>query len=107
VRGGRVQELAISGMPLGMFADARHEELALDLEPGDLVALFSDGVSEPFERAPGASAPTAVGAALLEHAGHPAQEVAEAVLEAAERIVLDSHLEPDDRTLVTIRVLGD
>ncbi len=41
----RVEELAVPGMPLGGIAGA-YEELALALDPGDLVVLMSDGLPE-------------------------------------------------------------
>jgi serine phosphatase RsbU (regulator of sigma subunit) len=43
--GGPVR-LSCGGLPIGMFGGAGYEEGALDLKPGDLVALFTDGVVE-------------------------------------------------------------
>ena len=38
--------LAASGPPLGVFADAAHVAGEVELSPGDLLALYSDGVTE-------------------------------------------------------------
>lgn len=43
---GRVEELALSGLPLGGLAFSRYEERAAELEPGDTVLLMSDGFPE-------------------------------------------------------------
>jgi serine phosphatase RsbU (regulator of sigma subunit) len=43
---GSVFELAPTGMPVGMLEVARWQDAALQLEPGDLLVLYTDGVSE-------------------------------------------------------------
>ncbi len=50
-RGGEVRErLASTGMPLGMFADRAFEASPnLSLETGEIVALFTDGITESGE----------------------------------------------------------
>jgi serine phosphatase RsbU (regulator of sigma subunit) len=44
--GGGVRRLDSGGFPLGLFADARYEEETLRLEPGAVLVVFSDGVTE-------------------------------------------------------------
>ena len=44
--GTSVRRLNVGGFPLGLFPDSRYEQDTLQLEPGDLLVLFSDGVSE-------------------------------------------------------------
>ncbi len=41
-----IEELATGGIIIGMFAQSNYEEAALDLASGDVLMLFSDGVSE-------------------------------------------------------------
>jgi sigma-B regulation protein RsbU (phosphoserine phosphatase) len=43
---GSVQLLETTGMPLGLFARAAYEEGQVELGPGDLLMLYSDGVTE-------------------------------------------------------------
>lgn len=43
---GSVESLPASGVVLGIFSDAAYEEKQITLAPGDLLALFSDGVTE-------------------------------------------------------------
>ena len=45
-RDGAVELLATTGLPLGLFAKAAYEEGRVDLAPGDLLMLYSDGVTE-------------------------------------------------------------
>lgn len=45
-RDGRVQYLLEGGVALGVLPDARYEERPLALQPGDVLLLYTDGVSE-------------------------------------------------------------
>jgi sigma-B regulation protein RsbU (phosphoserine phosphatase) len=46
--GGRIEEHGIdaSGLPLGIMPNAEYRQLSLDLEPGDVVVIYSDGVTD-------------------------------------------------------------
>jgi len=45
-RDARVERVASRGTFLGLLADARFEEIELDVEPGDKLVLFTDGITE-------------------------------------------------------------
>jgi len=45
-RDGSVQLLTTTGLPLGLFPRAAYEEGRTQLQPGDLLLLYSDGVTE-------------------------------------------------------------
>jgi sigma-B regulation protein RsbU (phosphoserine phosphatase) len=47
VRGGKPERLEVNGMVVGAFPFAKYDESKLTLLPGDLLVLFTDGVSEP------------------------------------------------------------
>lgn len=42
----KVQELEVSGLPLGIDTDSDYDELIIVIEPGDTIVLYSDGVTE-------------------------------------------------------------
>jgi sigma-B regulation protein RsbU (phosphoserine phosphatase) len=44
--GGQVERLSEGGTVLGLFANTGYEQHQVQLEPGDLLALYSDGVTE-------------------------------------------------------------
>ena len=46
VRDGVAKEYDSTGIPFGVLADFPYKSESLDLEPGDLMALFSDGIPE-------------------------------------------------------------
>lgn len=41
-----VQDVAINGLPLGVIGQAKYNELSLDLNQGDWVTLYTDGLNE-------------------------------------------------------------
>ena len=45
-RGNEIIDLKIEGMPVGMMADREYDELEFQAQPGDLIVLYSDGVSD-------------------------------------------------------------
>jgi sigma-B regulation protein RsbU (phosphoserine phosphatase) len=47
VRDGRTERLEVNGMVVGAFPFAKYDESKIALLPGDLLVLFTDGVSEP------------------------------------------------------------
>ncbi|HWZ98057.1 MAG TPA: GAF domain-containing SpoIIE family protein phosphatase [Candidatus Dormibacteraeota bacterium] len=46
VRNGKVEELVIEGVPLGLLPEIDYEILTLDLQQGDLLVFASDGIVE-------------------------------------------------------------
>jgi CHASE2 domain-containing sensor protein len=46
VRGGVLEELEATGLPLGVFEEATYAEQARAFEPGDVLVMYSDGISE-------------------------------------------------------------
>ncbi len=47
VRGGEVLRLETNGMVVGAFPFAEYGESQIELQPGDLLACFTDGITEP------------------------------------------------------------
>lgn len=45
-RGGAIEQLPSGGLPLGLFATGTWRQNSVELEPGDLVCLYTDGVTE-------------------------------------------------------------
>lgn len=49
-RGGRVTQLEARGMPLGLMSGSVYDEHETVIEPGDIVLLYSDGITEQHDR---------------------------------------------------------
>ncbi len=75
VRGGEVGEILVSGTPLGVLLP-KYEEVVVSLEPGDVVALCSDGVEESRNAAGEALGGDRIRQVLYRVADHSAGEIA-------------------------------
>jgi serine phosphatase RsbU (regulator of sigma subunit) len=50
-RGGEVESLSARGRPLGIFEDSEYEERVVNYSPGDLLLLYTDGITEANNQA--------------------------------------------------------
>jgi sigma-B regulation protein RsbU (phosphoserine phosphatase) len=46
IRGDRIDRLGASSIPLGMLEGSKYEEVSLNLDPGETLLIYSDGVTE-------------------------------------------------------------
>jgi sigma-B regulation protein RsbU (phosphoserine phosphatase) len=103
---GRVTELIEGAIPLGFLDSVSYPESAVQLEPGDLLVLYTDGVTDS-ENARGENFGSA---RVLDWAGHQWQrspaEVESSLLHAVTGFC-NGHRQADDLTLLIIRFLGD
>src|SRR5712691_2394368 len=104
VRDGQVQEIRLEGVPLGLFPEAKYDEMTVDLRPGDVALFASDGILESENAGQeefGSERLTSLLSAISP--GDSAQRITELVLAAT-----DGHsggtAPHDDRTLVVLRV---
>jgi serine phosphatase RsbU (regulator of sigma subunit) len=96
--GGSLHHLADGGTILGAFEDARYQEGATSLFPGDVLVVFSDGVSDTW--ASHDLADRKLSELVRANAGKPADEMIAAVFAQIDR---ESGQRPaDDRTLLVL-----
>jgi hypothetical protein len=77
--GGPVEELSGSGSLLGVFLDPVIEEVSTVLEPGDALALYTDGLSEAHAPHRTVTAPEMI-EQLSQHSPRVAQDAIDALL---------------------------
>lgn len=99
---GRVEELSASGVPLGLLPNSRYQPRELVVEPGDIVCLYSDGITEAEsidEKEFGAGRLIEI---LRKHQGFTLQEVLETLQGAVARFAV-GRPQYDDQTVVLLR----
>ncbi len=101
---GSVTLLKEGGMALGIFKDAKYEERAVGLAPGDMVVLYTDGVTEAIGRDDSMFELDRLIDILHANCQRPAGEVIRAVQTAIQAFA-DPSAAVDDITMVVIRVL--
>jgi sigma-B regulation protein RsbU (phosphoserine phosphatase) len=102
-RNGAILDVRVEGFPLGLLPDREYEEIAFEARAGDLIVLFSDGVSDHESEARADYGSARLGRMVQRHCElTPARLVEEIFAD------LDSYNTArfDDQTLIVMRVTG-
>jgi serine phosphatase RsbU (regulator of sigma subunit) len=99
---GESQRLAARGFVLGAFQDVDLEERAIDMGPGDLLILYTDGVTEARDPNRGLFGEERLEAAVKANANANAQQVLEAIVAAVEVFTAGTP-QADDLTLFVLK----
>ena len=98
---GVLEKLRSTGTVLGAFADLHYGEARTPIAPGDLLVLYTDGVTEAIDTEDRLFGEDRLARALERWAAAPAQEIAGRIAEA---VTAFAPGEPsDDRTIVVFR----
>ncbi len=97
--GGALEQLGPGGLPLGLFAPASYRVQEADLEPGDLLCLFSDGITECESPAGEEFGVERLAGLLRDHASAGLAEI----MRGIERTVSAFGRQGDDQTVVLLR----
>src|SRR5262249_34190310 len=102
-RNGRVEWLASGGLMLGPFADLVYQSAAVRVEPGDIVCLYSDGITEAESPSGEQSGEERLARALREAKSSAPREIATALQESV-RAWCGGGEPTDDVTLVILKI---
>ncbi len=103
-RRGEILQPTIDGTPIGLLENREYDEIPIDTEPGDVIALYSDGIHD---------GPNTEGeeygderlAEVLKCTSHlPPKEIAEAVFASHEAYTAGTKMF-DDQTVVILKVI--
>jgi sigma-B regulation protein RsbU (phosphoserine phosphatase) len=99
---GSVQRLEANGLPIGLFPAVEYERAEVSLGPGDLVLLYTDGITEAANPAGGEFGLERLESVVCRYAREPLVALAVAI-ETAVEVFADGTPFGDDRTLVMLR----
>src|SRR5437660_309338 len=100
-----IRRLETGGVVLGLFDTAQFEEETVKLEPGDLIVLFSDGVTEAMNPAGEEFTDERLIECANAHRGETPQAAVEALL-ADVRTFCEDATQSDDVTILLVRYDG-
>jgi sigma-B regulation protein RsbU (phosphoserine phosphatase) len=100
-----IRRLETGGVVLGLFDHASFDEETLMLRPGDLIVLFSDGVTEAMNADDEEFSDDRLIACANAHRGETPQQVLEALL-ADVQAFCAGEPQSDDVTAVMVRYTG-
>jgi sigma-B regulation protein RsbU (phosphoserine phosphatase) len=99
---GQIHELAAEGIVLGIFDEIVLEERQIQTAPGDIILLYTDGVTEAMNSDRQQFGPGRLAEVLAAQAGSTAQGLIEAVVGAV-RDFAGNNVYADDLTLLVLK----
>jgi serine phosphatase RsbU (regulator of sigma subunit) len=103
VRDGNIQELSAGGMVLGVDASERYLKEVLQLQPGDLIFIYTDGLSDAVSFSGEKFGKHRVRETLLKYRDFTAEQICQNMIWETRRFV-GLNRRTDDTTLVALRV---
>jgi phosphoserine phosphatase RsbU/P len=105
LRAGQPTFLDIGGIPLGLFPDSKYEETALDLQSGDILVFYSDGVVEMRNEAGEEFGLRRLAETVRNNHEKTPEDIVKAVTAALAEFI--GRVRPqDDRTMIVVK-MGD
>ena len=104
LRGGQASRLEVNGMVVGAFPFAQYGEDRVQLESGDMLVCFTDGITEPENEYGEMFGEERLVDVLLKNAERETSEVIDAVIHAVHEWTGSSELQDDMTLLVARRV---
>ena len=101
--GDAVSQVAIPGVPLGLFAGSTYDEIAFPLEPGDVYVFCSDGVYDANDARGREFGLERLLKVVTDTRQLPAREIVEAIFSAVQDFRGDT-APNDDTTAVAVRI---
>lgn len=102
---GSVRKLLFTGMPLGIEEDATWQEVQIQVDPGDLLLLYTDGVTDATNSQQESFGEGCLIDAMHRRLGEPVQKVQQGLLADLQSFVGESD-QFDDIALLLVRRLG-
>jgi sigma-B regulation protein RsbU (phosphoserine phosphatase) len=105
LQGDEVRRLAKGGLPVGLFELAQYDEETIPLHSGDLLVLFSDGVSEALSAAGEEFGEDRIVDCLLAHRAEEPPRILDALLAGVKQFTAGA-VQSDDVTALVVRYTG-
>ncbi|MGH9679750.1 MAG: PP2C family protein-serine/threonine phosphatase, partial [Candidatus Acidiferrales bacterium] len=100
---GRVQQLDLTGFPIGIFDDATYDEWSVKLNSGDILLFYSDGITEASNREGVFYGSSRLKSVLAGNTHLSSANLADLILEEVREFTQGGAI-TDDRTLVVMKV---
>jgi serine phosphatase RsbU (regulator of sigma subunit)/pSer/pThr/pTyr-binding forkhead associated (FHA) protein len=99
---GQIEELEVSGVPLGILPDMPYETTEFDLSPGGVLLVFSDGITESMNKDEDLFGEDRLKQVLADSAGMDAHGIRGAIFSAVDTFRQEVPYS-DDMTLIVLK----
>jgi sigma-B regulation protein RsbU (phosphoserine phosphatase) len=103
VRGGQMRELSVGGMVIGVDPEQRYDKEVVQLQKGDVLWIYTDGVPDAMNYAGDKFGKTRMRECLMAHLHESAEQICRQMLWETRRFV-GLNRRTDDTTMVVIKV---
>jgi sigma-B regulation protein RsbU (phosphoserine phosphatase) len=100
-RGNEILKIRVEGVPLGLLDSREYEEVPFQLVPGDLLVLYSDGITDHINPAGVEYGRGRLAHVVREHCGRRAAEVVAEIFHDIDRFARAAF---DDQTVMAMKV---
>lgn len=101
-RSGQILRLDVGGLPIGMFENSPYKEGSVEFEPGDVLVIYSDGISEAVNDAGEEFGEERIIQTVQDNIDRSASRLRDRIDEAVSRF-LGRSSPADDMTLVIVK----
>jgi sigma-B regulation protein RsbU (phosphoserine phosphatase) len=102
---GTLRRLAKGGVMLGIFENMPYEQESIAMKPGDLMFVYSDGITEAMNVNQAQFTESGIEETLRQHRNEPAQVIAERMIEAVRKHA-NGYPQSDDVTMLIVKRTG-
>jgi sigma-B regulation protein RsbU (phosphoserine phosphatase) len=99
-----IEELPAGGTIIGMFAQSQYEEAVIDLAPGDILIVFTDGVPEALNPKDEEFGEDRLKEMLRKYSHLPVNDMASQIMQELKAWISDA-AQYDDMTFILMKVL--
>jgi serine phosphatase RsbU (regulator of sigma subunit) len=99
---GNIAELEVSGMPLGILPDIEYADSETELRPGEVLLLYSDGITECMNKAGDMFGESRLKEVLLQSRAEDAHAIRGAIFSAVDTF-RENEPYSDDMTLIVLK----
>jgi sigma-B regulation protein RsbU (phosphoserine phosphatase) len=103
LRGERVEEIPVEGLPLGILPESDYEQKTIELEENDIIVFCSDGLHESMNDLGEELGAGRLQALLAKLSASSAEGIAAELMTASDRHVAGGTEYADDRTVVVLK----
>lgn len=102
-RAGEIIQHRVEGVPLGLLDAREYDEVSFQTRPGDVIALYSDGVVDQTNLSGEDYGRRRLSSLLKKHWKEPAQSIVDAILIGVDHFAAGAET-TDDETVVVLKV---